>query len=266
MALGRRLDHPSRDHFYAWLAQQARQFAPTLAWCDVGVLSMVDYFNVRQGVKASWANTIVYTGLEISESIAMVARQRLLHPGDRVLVGDIEDPDLPTVLPERFDVICIRHVLNHCRYYEVPLRNAFDLLNPGGKIFVNLHLKCSTDSDIIESRPMHGVPGEYRENIYEFERFLRFFSSLFAVESIVEIDSMRDSRNKPNQIFIGIKPGLPHRAQPQVIQIRPSLVSRLLGLLRRKRGARRAALRPIRCARARVHNPLNRPWRYSRST
>src|SRR2546425_5526806 len=48
MALGGRRDHPSRAYFYEWLARQARQSAPRLTWCDVGVLSMVDYLNVRR--------------------------------------------------------------------------------------------------------------------------------------------------------------------------------------------------------------------------
>src|SRR2546426_9213203 len=50
MALGGRRDHPSRAYFYEWLARQARQSAPRLTWCDVGVLSMVDYLNVRRSV------------------------------------------------------------------------------------------------------------------------------------------------------------------------------------------------------------------------
>lgn len=236
MALGRRLDHPSRGHFYAWLAKQARQSAPALAWCDVGVLSMVDYFNVRRGLEPSLSARIVYTGLEISEPIAEVARQRLLRPEDRIVVGDLEDPGLAASIPDRFDVISIRHVLNHCRYYQIPLQNAFDLLNPGGKVFVNLHMKCSTDRDVLDARPMPGVPGEYMENVYELGRFLRDFSSRFAVESVEEIESPADARNKPNQIFIGVKPGYPRRTQPEMITFRPSPLSQVLGALRRRLG------------------------------
>src|SRR5438094_181961 len=97
MALGGRRDHPSRAYFYEWLARQARQSAPRLTWCDVGVLSMVDYL-----------------------------------------------------------------------------------------------------------------------------------SSLFAVEAIVELDSRLDGRNKPNQIFIGIKPGYPQRARPDTITVVPSRIARWL--------------------------------------
>ena len=244
MALGGRLDHPSRAHFYAWLAQQTRQSAPILTWCDVGVLSLVDYLNVRRGFDHRLAAKIVYVGLEISEAIAEAARQHLLRPDDRILVGDLDDPHLSSSISERFDVISMRHVLNHCRYYEVPLRNAFDLLNSGGKVFVTLHEKCSTDHDTLREKPLPGVPGAYQENVYEFRKFLSYFSSLFAVESILEIDSRLDGRNKPNQIFTGAKPGYPQWAQPEVITFAPSrarqlvrfLKSGLMGM-RKKRGA-----------------------------
>lgn len=234
MALGRRLDHPSRGYFYEWLGKQARQSAPTLAWCDVGVLSMVDYLNVRHGMDPALSARIVYTGLEIGEPIADVARERLLRAGDRVLVADLEEPGLGATIPDRFDVVSIRHVLNHCRYYEAPLRNAFDLLKPGGKVFVNLHMKCSEDRDILATRPMPGVHGEYIENIYVLGRFLRFFASLFAVESVEEIDSPHDLRNKPNQILIGIKQGYADRIRPEVITFRPSLLARARGALGRR--------------------------------
>src|SRR2546426_11448410 len=89
MALGGRLDHPSRAHFYAWLAHQARQSAPILTWCDVGVLSLVDYLNVRRHLDPHLEAKIVYLGLEMSDSIAAIARQHLLRPRDRILVGDV---------------------------------------------------------------------------------------------------------------------------------------------------------------------------------
>jgi len=176
----------------------------------------------------------VYTGLEIGEPIANVARERLLRAEDRVVVADLEEPGLAASIPDRFDVISIRHVLNHCRYYEVPLRNAFDLLNPGGKVFVNLHMKCSEDRDVLETRPLPGVHGEYIENVYELGRFLQYFASLFAVESVEEIDSTHDLRNKPNQIVIGIKAGYADRIRPEVITFRPSFLARAREALRRR--------------------------------
>lgn len=232
MALGGRLDHPTRAHFYAWLAQQARQSKPAMRWCDVGVLSMVDYLNVRRGFAAGLSTRIVYCGLEIGASIAEVARKQLLRPDDCIVVGDLEDPRLPGSMSDRFDVVSIRHVLNHCAYYEVPLRNAFELLNPGGKVFVNLHLKCSSDGDRLQERPLPGVEGAYLENVYEFRRFLRYFTSLFALEAVLEIDSRLDGRHKPNQIFIGIKPGDPERVRPDVITVVPSGATRLIKFLR----------------------------------
>lgn len=232
MALGGRLDHPTRAHFYAWLAQQARQSEPTLRWCDVGVLSMVDYVNVRRGFHSDLSAKIVYCGLEVSQSIAEVARTQLLRPDDRVVLGDLEDPRLASSMAHRFDVISIRHVLNHCAYYEVPLRNACDLLAPGAKVFVNLHLKCSSDGDHLQERPLPGVEGAYRENVYEFRKFLRYFTSLFALEAVLEVDSRLDGRHKPNQIFVGIKPGYPERARPEVITIVPPKAVRAMKLLR----------------------------------
>jgi SAM-dependent methyltransferase len=239
MALGGRRDHPSRAYFYEWLARQARQSAPTLRWCDVGVLSMVDYLNVRRSVDPDLAR-VLYVGLEVGAPIAQAARRHLLLSTDRIELGDLEDPQLPAKTPDRFDVISIRHVLNHCRYYQIPLRNAFDLLVPGGKLFANLHLKCSADRDHLTERPLPDVPGSYVENVYAFDKFLRYLSSLFAVEAIVELDSRLDGRNKPNQIFVGIKPGYPQRARPETITVVPSRVARWLrsvkGAMVRSRG------------------------------
>ena len=237
MALGRRLDHPSRDYFYRWLGHQALQSSPVLRWCDVGVLSMVDYVNVRRRLDPVASGRIVYTGLEIGEPIAAEARRRLLRVEDRIVMGDLEDPGLSASVTERFDALSIRHVLNHSRYYEIPLQNAFDLLAPGGKVFVNLHMKCSVDRDVLETRPMPGVTGEYIENVYEFDGFLRRFSALFAVESVAEIDWTSDARNKPNQIFVGVKAGYPRRARPETIRVSPSRLADLVGSLRRRLGS-----------------------------
>src|SRR2546428_7240072 len=217
----------ARGSFVGGLARQARQSAPRLTWCDVGVLSMVDYLNVRRSVDPDLAR-VLYVGLEMGAPIAEVARHHLLLPTDRIEQGDLEDPQLPAKTRDRFDVISIRHVLNHCRYYEIPLRNAFDLLVPGGKLFANLHLKCSAERDHLAARPLPAVPGSYIENVYAFDKFLRYLSSLFAVEAIVELDSRLDGRNKPNQIFIGIKPGYPQRARPETITVVPSRIARWL--------------------------------------
>lgn len=242
MALGGRLDHPSRGYFYDWLARQSRQSAAPLAWCDVGVLSMVDYENVRASADPDLAR-VVYCGVEMSEAIAREARGRLRRRDDRVVVGDLEDLALPRTLTDRFDVMSIRHVLNHCRYYEVPLRNALALLRPGGKVFVNLHVRCSDDADRLDVRPLPDVPGSYVENVYAWQPFVACFTSLFALEAVVEIDSRVDGRIKPNEIFIGVKPGLRQDLRPESITILPSFVTRAGRSLRAGLGAFRTSLR-----------------------
>lgn len=171
-------------------------------WLDVGVVGMVDYERLRPRMGFR------FTGSDLSESIADDSRRYLARPDDRIVVWDIEDPPDGSLIG-RFDLVTLRHVLNHCEYYEAPLRHAAMVLRPGGRVVVVLHLHLSDGPDRLERHRRWSVEGEVIGNVYNRERFLAAFASEFEPLLWVRLDDGR----KPNDVIAGRKPvdGVPPR-------------------------------------------------------
>ncbi|HOV59523.1 MAG TPA: methyltransferase domain-containing protein [Candidatus Hydrogenedentes bacterium] len=83
-------------------------------------------------VKTQFGNPLVF-GIEMNPDAAEQARQKL----DEVLMGDIEDIDLPETF-RNFDCIVCADVLEHLRNPEVALRKLGDRLAPDGRIVISI--------------------------------------------------------------------------------------------------------------------------------
>lgn len=120
---------------------------------------------------------IYYRGLDISEEMVKVARQRY---GDRFDIGDIYD--IPYGLGIWTHVICI-HVLQHLPEYETPIR---ELLRVSRKGFYIATWICSGKKDDIRIEPkeVSGKSVPIYHNRYSYEKFIAFLLSLSDVKEI----------------------------------------------------------------------------------
>ena len=185
-----RAHHPSRAFvdalMFRWYGQRP------FAWLDVGVVGMVDYERLRPVMQ------FIFTGADLSEPVAQDSRSYLTGPGDRIVVWDIEEAP-PSDLGAPFDLVTLRHVLNHCTYYESPLKHAADVLRPGGRVVVVLHLSLIEGVDRLSRHRDWDIEGEVIGNRYARDRFLQTFGRHFVPDLFVRIDN----GHKPNDVIVG---------------------------------------------------------------
>ena len=68
-----------------------------------------------------------YTGIDISPPIIEDSKSYLRNDRDRVMEWDIQqilDQNSPFSPDESFDLITMRHIINHCSDYEIVVENA----------------------------------------------------------------------------------------------------------------------------------------------
>ena len=80
-------------------------------------------------------------GIELSPERAKMAKQK--NDTLKVLVGDITDPELITMLNEKFDMIIMREVIEHVSDKYSAFKNLKDLLKDNGYLFVSFPPKRS---------------------------------------------------------------------------------------------------------------------------
>lgn len=190
MRAGPRAHHPSRavvdDLMFRGFDRRP------FDWLDIGVVGMVDYERLRPRMRFRFA------GADLSTSVADDARRYLTSAADEIVVWDVETPPPPRLVG-RFDLVTLRHVLNHCSYYERPLAHVEEVLRPLGRVVVVLHLALVDGPDDLRRHRSWDVPGEVIGNRYNAERFLRYFADVFVPEAFVRVDD----GVKPNDVIVG---------------------------------------------------------------
>lgn len=185
-----RVHHPSRqvvdDLMWRWFGRRPFE------WLDVGIIGMVDYERLRPRMGFR------FTGADLSESVLEDSRRYLRRSDEELVHWDVEDPPSPP-LRDRFDLVTLRHVLNHCEHYERPLEHAAQVLKPGGRIVVVLHLALVEGPDEFRRHREWDVPGEVIGNRYNRERFLAYLARVLAPELWVRVDDGA----KPNDVIVG---------------------------------------------------------------
>jgi ubiquinone/menaquinone biosynthesis C-methylase UbiE len=193
-----RVHHESRFIFYEFVK---KTFKDTFNWLDIGLVGMVDYeYLMKEGLQFN------FVGADLSESILKDSEKYLKNPGHILVRWNVENSLMPEQLKKHyFDLVSCRHVLNHCNYYEDPLRNIQKLLKNQGYIFIVLHLPFIDDDDrLIKDHgwEVSGLKGEVIGNYYNKEKFLNYFGNLYKL-----IEFFQTGEEKPNDVIIGQKIG-----------------------------------------------------------
>lgn len=172
-----RWDHRSHDVLSGFLREQTEN--QRLSFLDCGVLSAVTIRKLR----AERLN-IEYTGIDISEAVIDDCRMRLPDVDWRVM--DVRELDFAD---DGFDVVHIRHTLEHLPDYERAVREArrvarkwaiFCLflplaeedciqqqITPFGRMYFNRYGRRRFESLLVElfaGVEEHLIPGEERDN------------------------------------------------------------------------------------------------------
>ncbi|GAB4370234.1 MAG: class I SAM-dependent methyltransferase [Calditrichia bacterium] len=80
-------------------------------------------------------------GIELES--ARLATAQKLSPNVRTYAGDITDETLLKTIPERFDLVIMRDVIEHIPNKKKALENIREFLNPGGYLFITFPPKYS---------------------------------------------------------------------------------------------------------------------------
>ena len=191
-----RANHPSRSFVFAAINTEfnKRHFN----WLDIGTVGMVDYERL-----SGTAADFTYTGVDISPPIIDDSKSYLRNDSDRIVEWDIQQSlDLATPFEpnEKFDLLTMRHIVNHCSDYEIVIENAKRLLAIDGLFVITLHIPLTeVPSQILyyDGYPTDEPGTVIRHHINRTE----FFDAITPSFEIINFTRFRD-RGKPNDVLI----------------------------------------------------------------
>ncbi len=176
-----RVNHASHDIIIDWLKENVQDNSFSIL--DCGVLSAVTYRKLLENKLK-----VNYTGIDIAPQIINDCRKRYPEADWRVM--DVQQLDLQS---KSYDLVLIRHVLEHLPYYQKAIIEAKRVAKEYGFFCLFYPLE---DEDKIEEKIKSG--GRYHQNTYgrsDFEKFLN--DNFSSIEEIFIKDPQRD-----NQLFI----------------------------------------------------------------
>lgn len=167
-------------------------------WLDIGIIGMVDYENFTKNFSFD------YTGVDIGEDVLKDSARYLVEDNHKLCHADINDDiqeikaKLRQIDKGEFDLITMRHVLNHCPYYEKPIFNAYHLLAENGCLIINLHLSLLDAGEELDHHYGWKAEGLVIGNRYNKLKFTQYLSKFFEIEEFFTFDDGK----KPNNVFL----------------------------------------------------------------
>jgi 2-polyprenyl-3-methyl-5-hydroxy-6-metoxy-1,4-benzoquinol methylase len=123
------------------------------------------------------------TGIEYSTHVVATAQARLGNKGGRVIVGELDTVDLA---PESFDLCILSDVLEHVRNPEHFLQKVYELLKPGGCLFLATPSLDSWSAQLLGKHWM-----EYKtEHLFYFDKL--------TLQNLLHRTNFREVKIEPN--------------------------------------------------------------------
>lgn len=217
-----RANHPSRGFVFDAIKHEygARHFN----WLDIGTVGMVDY-----GFMSDSSAQFSYTGVDISPPIIEDSTPYLRHERDRIVEWDIQqslDQPSPFEPDEKFDLLTMRHIVNHCADYTTVIENAKRLLTDDGLFIITLHIPLTEKPSVILNHD--GYPTDEPGNVIRHHiNRTEFSDTVIPLFEFINFTRFRDP-TKPNDVLILRNIATPSRKIPrtQNVQMR-SLIWRV---------------------------------------
>ncbi|MBU1863735.1 MAG: class I SAM-dependent methyltransferase [Candidatus Omnitrophica bacterium] len=176
-----RFNHPSHQVIIGVLLRVMKR--NKFSFLDCGVLSAV---TVRKLIRTSL--NVTYCGIDISNSVIDNCKKRF--PQITWQAMDVQNLKFED---ETFDVVLVRHVLEHLPYYDKAIR---EVRRVARKYVLLCLFNPLREVDILKQQTKYG--GLYHCNVYGRDDFLTCLNGQFSsVEEIYIKDLQRD-----NQLFI----------------------------------------------------------------
>ena len=191
-----RANHPSRGFVNAAMEAEFRN--RHFNWLDVGTVGMIDY-EYFSGTGADFT----YTGADISAPIIEDSKSYLRNDVDRIIKWDISqklDENTPLEPGEKFDLVTMRHIVNHLSDYVTAIKNAKNLLADNGLLIITFHITLvEKPSEMLyfDGYPTDEPGTVIRHHISRSE----FFDVVTPLFEISNFTRFKD-RGKPNDVVI----------------------------------------------------------------
>ena len=153
MMRGGKEKHPSHD-----IAEDIIFSSFPSSMLDVGVGPGVTYERIRNRLDKT-----SYTGLDISPTA--ITKLKTMYPDVDFRVGSLME--IP-IEDKAYDVVYTRHTLEHCPYYEIPIRELFRVAK---KLVV-----ITLFHELVQKDKIAVVSGR-NLNYYEQDKFMKFIDS-----------------------------------------------------------------------------------------
>lgn len=181
----RRFNHKSHDYVMEFL--QTTMGNSTFSFLDCGVLSCVTFRKLQDAHL-----NVQYTGIDISSNILGNCKERF--PTANWHVMDVRKLTFPDA---SYDVVHIRHVLEHLPNYDDAIRAVKELRRVAKQWVIICYFIPTGDEELLIEKPS-SQGGIVYLNTYNKEKFLAVLENLFS--AVTEIWIPDEYRN--NQIFV----------------------------------------------------------------
>jgi len=168
---GEGVGFPSRMETLRWIKDNE-------SFLDVGCGSGCEYENIK-----AYNRNIDYKGVDYSQTFIQACQE--LFPE---AIWELQDANNLQEKDNSFDTVLLRHILEHCEYYEQPIKEAWRVAKK--RIIIVFWVAPSKNSDIDK---LDKVGEDCWHNIYSYSKLLQFlktFTNKITIKEKVGKDNM----------------------------------------------------------------------------